>query len=718
MFARLESGEEPAGAAGAPADEEVALVSPAEYDEGGPPVPRGDGGDLATAERERREDDARTTSTSAPVVRSRGVSRAVLAAVRPGPFAALAAATVIQVCAGLTYSFGAYSEDLRTTFGGSEKTVALLGTVKDAGAYFGLPGGVLFDRCGPAVTLLVGACAHTLGFLGVYGVLVGKGPFAGKENGASPSLSYAAFVVFVSSNGNSLFDTAALLACMRYFPQDKAAVSGVLKAYLGLSSAVFQQVYATFVPFRPERHADTSSRDDDASDRAARFVLLVAVVGGAAAVIGAPFFLVREEAFEHREEARERGDGTDGTENARIDDGSMTGKKTRTVLARTALSRLNRLVVALAIFVSVAAAANDPSVVGVPAPPLWVNGAFTLVIIVLLIAPFVSFAAIGAFGTAKEETRRERPVSRERAAFGPTDADVGSTSRLSDPLLSFPRSAERSADDDSADEEGPSSSDGGPLLFVGARRVDLDLLEAFKTPEQWLLFATISSSSGAAMALVNNLDQVSAAAGSAPAVASALVSAFSVCNCLGRLIGGELTELVFREFGVSRVTCLGAAQVLVAFGLAVAAFFPTPLGVFVAVAAVGGALGAHWGALPALAAELFGAAHVGAVYGWLCVSPMLGSYVLSTRVFGDWYDDALAKQTSGGSDGGSAGTRKNEKTQPVPCLGGECFRGAFLVGAACAFASAAVTCVLAVRCARVYARLRGKLTAAEARESS
>ena len=198
MFARLESGEEPAGAGGAPADEEVALVSPSEYDEGGPPVPLGDGGDLATAERERREDDARTTSTSAPVVRSRGVTRAVLAAVRPGPFAALAAATVIQVCAGLTYSFGAYSENLRTTFGGSKNLQTLLGTVKDAGAYFGLPGGALFDRCGPAVTLLVGACAHTLGFLGVYGVLVGKGPFAGKENGGGQAcVSFVRrFVVF------------------------------------------------------------------------------------------------------------------------------------------------------------------------------------------------------------------------------------------------------------------------------------------------------------------------------------------------------------------------------------------------------------------------------------------------------------------------------------------------------------------------------------------
>ena len=92
-------------------------------------------------------------------------------------------------------------------------------------------------------------------------------------------------------------------------------------------------------------------------------------------------------------------------------------------------------------------------------------------------------------------------------------------------MTTFPRSAERSADDDSADEEGPSSSDGGPLLFVGARRVDLDLLEAFKTPEQWLLFATISSSSGAAMALVNNLDQVSAAAGSEPTLSAARYAA-------------------------------------------------------------------------------------------------------------------------------------------------------------------------------------------------
>ena len=70
---------------------------------------------------------------------------------------------------------------------------------------------------------------------------------------------------------------------MSYFPNDQAQVSGVLKAYLGLSSAVFQQLYATFIPV---------NYGDD-SQRSAQFVLFVALVGGVVAIIGAPFFLVR-----------------------------------------------------------------------------------------------------------------------------------------------------------------------------------------------------------------------------------------------------------------------------------------------------------------------------------------------------------------------------------------------------------------------------------------
>lgn len=678
MFARLESGEAPAPAGGAPADEEVALVSPDEYDAGGrPPVPRRDGRDLADADA-GGEEHSRTTSTSA-FVYSRGSKRAVIDAVRPGPFAALAAATVIQICAGLTYSFGAYSEDLRKVFGGSEKNVALLGTVKDAGAYFGLPGGALFDRFGASVTLLVGAVAHTLGFLGVYGVLVKRGPFS-EERQKSASLPYASFAVFVSSNGNSLFDTAALLACMRFFPEDKAAVAGVLKAYLGLSSAVFQQMYATFVPVSGYDGGGGDGDGDGDGNRAARFVLLVAFVGGAVAVMGAPFFLVRDTPVSVVENAvwttRER------------------RKRTSAVL-----SRLNRLVIFLVVVVSAAAAANDPSVAGVAAPPLWVNGAFTAVVFALLLAPFFN-----VFYRSRRDARGEDVEVDARLDTRAVESDDSTTA----PLLFSPTGAEthgareEGGETSAVGEARASTLDQPPPPLIGQKRVDLTLLESFRAPEQWLLFATISGSSGAAMALVNNLDQVSSAVGSNEAASSALVSVFSVCNCLGRLIGGEASEFLFRRFRVARVTCLAAAQVAVALGVAIAASNPTPFGVFVAVATVGGALGAHWGALPTLTAELFGSKHVGAIYGWLSVSPMIGSYVLSTRVFGDAYDEATRRQND---------ARSSETF--ASCLGSACFRNAFLTGAAAALASAAVTCFLAARCKHVYSHLRGKLALTE-----
>jgi hypothetical protein len=79
------------------------------------------------------------------------------------------------------------------------------------------------------------------------------------------------------------------------------------------------------------------------------------------------------------------------------------------------------------------------------------------------------------------------------------------------------------------------------------------------------------------------------------------------------------------------------------------------------------------------------------------VSPMIGSYVLSTRVFGDAYDEATQRQ--------------NDATSAtfVSCLGSACFRNAFLTGAVSALGSAAVTCFLAARCKHVYKHLRLKL---------
>ena len=55
-------------------------------------------------------------------------------------------------------------------------------------------------------------------------------------------------------------------------------MTGLLKAYLGLSSAIFAQLYDAFIPV-------------GIANRPTAFVLLLAVVGGAVAVLASPFMV-------------------------------------------------------------------------------------------------------------------------------------------------------------------------------------------------------------------------------------------------------------------------------------------------------------------------------------------------------------------------------------------------------------------------------------------
>ena len=212
-----------------------------------------------------------------------------------------------------------------------------------------------------------------------------------------------------------------------------------------------------------------------------------------------------------------------------------------------------------------------------------------------------------------------------------------------------------------------------------------------------MLFVTICFSSGAAMTLVNNVDATATAVGCGSSAATALVSVFSVCNCLGRLCGGEASEAAHRA-GIPRPFFLALAQLAVAVGMLAPVVAPNPAGVFVAVAIVGGSPSARTVVVPTMCCEMFGDDAVGAVYGWLSVSPMIGSYALSTAVFGRMYDAADPRAAAGGN----------------ACVGARCFAGAFVVcAAASGAADRALTAWLGRRTAHVYEYHRGKVNAGE-----
>ena len=330
-----------------------------------------------------RSDDA---SSSRRRRRRRGLLRRLP---RVNAWTVLAAAVVVQACAGLTYSFAVYSDALRVVYP-RQRDVDLLGSFKDFGAYFGVAGGVLYDAYGPSVTLVVGALLHALGYVGVYATVTRRWP----GFRARPPLWRTAGIIAVASNGNSLFDTAALCASMANFPTRKGLVSGVLKAYLGLSSAIFGQLYDAFIV--PER-------ENGGARRSAAFVLMIACVGGAVGVAMSP--LVRIVPTPRR---RKRAAAAAAA-------AAATAMFRRVILA----------LVALVAWVTLAATVNDPDLIGASIPA-WVNVALTTGMLAVLLSPWALLRGVifgagcgGGCGRAGGKRARQEEDDELRAGLLP-----------------------------------------------------------------------------------------------------------------------------------------------------------------------------------------------------------------------------------------------------------------------------------------------------------
>ena len=730
----------------------------------------------------------------------------------PNAWTVLAAATLVQSCAGLAYSFSVYSGSLREVYQ-SQSAVDLLGSFKDVGAYFGVLGGLVFDAFGPRATLLVGAAMHTAGYLGVYATL--RGDVAGFEG--VPPLWRTGCVIALAANGDSFFDTAVLLASMNNFPTEKGTVAGLLKSYLGLSSAIFAQLYVTVAPPEAPRPADdgstshsssSSGGDDDDARRARVFVLMIALVGGAVATLAAPF--IREVGERGRTHA------SDGVGHGR---GSSDAAAT--------FAKLTTCTVALVGCAAASAALNDAF------GPLKrvVNVALACVVLFALASPTLALLADGKLscGVAKPRSalRSKRGLRRRgdrggsgrrggRSVTFDSSADVGAWDEerrgdgdgdsLGNPLLAggrgttnadggflddddghgnFPSDGEedvsgsRSSDErgrlgdddewaanraqilgregaflrmrdegeregrdgdwDDVSRSGRVSGRSAPRIrgtighsieqppLLGRDSSSLTLLECATCPEFWLLWCSIAASSGAAMALVNNMDAVAAAAGVDASAAAGMVSIFSVCNCVGRLVGGAASEWALHIKAVPRPAALCVAQVVVAIGAFALFRWPNRGGVFTAVTLVGFALGAHWGLAPSMSSEIFGSKHAGAVYGGLSVAPMIGSYALSTGVFGRMYDAAAAAQAAsagGGSDSGGGSDLYVTGNSTVPgggdgggdsCVGSDCFSVAMGVCAAFALAATVPCAVVSARTSHVYEHHRRRILASAER---
>lgn len=151
----------------------------------------------------------------------------------------------VQTICGNNYTFANYSDVLKSLMALTQMQLNNLSVAKDVGKAFGILSGLVSDRWPTSVILMIGA---VLGFIG-YGVqwLVVSQRIA--------PLPYWMMCIFLCMGGNSStwMNTAVLVTCMRNFSKNRGPISGILKGYVGLSTAIFTDICTALFSSDPSK---------------------------------------------------------------------------------------------------------------------------------------------------------------------------------------------------------------------------------------------------------------------------------------------------------------------------------------------------------------------------------------------------------------------------------------------------------------------------------
>ncbi|XP_030439771.2 protein NUCLEAR FUSION DEFECTIVE 4-like [Syzygium oleosum] len=214
---------------------------------------------------------------------------------------------------------------------------------------------------------------------------------------------------------------------------------------------------------------------------------------------------------------------------------------------------------------------------------------------------------------------------------------------------------------------------------------DLDLLQAMRTMDFWILFLAMACGMGSGLATINNIGQIGGSLGYTSEEVNGMISLWSIWNFLGRFGAGFVSDFFLHSKGWARPLFMAITLAALSVGHAVIDS-GLPGALYVGSVLVGVCYGSQWSLMPTITSEIFGVGHMGTIFNTITMANPVGSYIFSIRVIGYIYD----KEASG----------KGHK-----CKGTKCFMLSFFIMAGTTLLGSLAALLLFFRTRYFYSRV-------------
>uniref|UniRef100_A0A2N9IF86 Uncharacterized protein n=1 Tax=Fagus sylvatica TaxID=28930 RepID=A0A2N9IF86_FAGSY len=558
----------------------------------------------------------------------------------------------VQAFAGIGYLFGSISPVIKSAMGYNQRQVAFLGVAKDLGDSIGFVAGSLCEVLPIWVILLIGVVQNFVGYGLVWLVVAGVLP--------DLPLWALCIAIFVGTNGETYFNTAALVSCVQNFPKSRGPVVGILKGYAGLSGAILTQIYL-MINFPNE----------------ASLILMVAV--GPSIVVIALMFIVRP----------------------------VGGHKQVKPSDNSSFFFIYSVCLILAAYLLGVLVLEDL----IDLSQTIITFIAVLLIIFILLPIIIPIQLV--FFSEPRPPAEESLLSETQKEASKSEQDVNEVilseveDEKSPEVDSLPASERQKRIAQLQAKLFQAAAEGAVRIKrKGPRRgEDFTLMQALRKADFWLIFFSLVLASGSGLTVIDNLGQISGSLGYTDT--SIYVSMISVWNFLGRVGGGYFSEIVVRKYAYPRPVAMAVVQVIMAIGL----FYYSmgwPGEIYVLSVLIGLGYGAHWAIVPASASELFGLKSFGALYNFLTLASPAGSLIFSGVIASGIYDYYAEKQAA-------LSVRNSEAMLAVPlrdddslsCEGSICYSITFGILSGLCIVATGLSLVVVYRTKRVYANLYG-----------